>query len=184
MDIHVFIISKKKAFNKEIKKINLDNVIYPSYTKSANLSKKQKDKKRENFRNKCDKYIISDNALYKKDKDYDKNNIKYRIPFKVEKINLIKTIHTNNGHLGANRTRDKIIESDFKWENMINDIIDFIKYESVECINRISGEKINKKIKVITTKGSKERYVIDGFQLDEIIKSFTNYSYIIDILNI
>ena len=67
---------------------------------------------------------------------------------------------------------------------MINDIIDFIKYESVECINRISGEKINKKIKVITTKGSKERYVIDGFQLDEIIKSFTNYSYIIDILNI
>ena len=63
MDIHVFIISKEKAFNKEIKKINLDNVIYPSYTKSANLSKKQKDKKRENFRNKCDKYIISDNVI-------------------------------------------------------------------------------------------------------------------------
>ena len=41
-------------------------------------------------------------------------------------------MHTDNGHLGANRTRDKIIESGFKWENMINDIIDYIKYE---CVN-------------------------------------------------
>ena len=69
--------------------------------------------------------------LYKKDKDYDKNNIKYRIPFETEKINLIKTIYTDNGHLGTNRTRDKIIESGFKQENMINDIIDYIKYECV-----------------------------------------------------
>ena len=68
---------------------------------------------------------------------------------------------------------------------MINDIIDFIKYECIECINRISGEKLNNnKIKVIVTKGPKERYVIDGFQLDEITKSVSNYSYIIEILNI
>ena len=91
--------------------------------------------------------IISDNALYKKDKDYDKNNIKYRIPFEREIINLIIKIHTDNAHLWANRTRDKIIESGFKWENMIKVMIDFIKYECVECINRISGEKINTKKK-------------------------------------
>ena len=58
---------------------------------------------------------------------------------------------------------------------MINDIIDFIKYECIECINRISGEKLNTKIKVIATKGPKERNVIDRFQLDEITKSFSNY---------
>ena len=67
---------------------------------------------------------------------------------------------------------------------MINDIIDYIKYECIEYINRISGEKLNNKIKVIVTKGPKERYVIDGFQLDEITKAVSNYSYIIEIQNI
>jgi len=59
-------------------------------------------KKRENFRNKCEKYIITDSTLYKKDKNYEKNSIKYRIPFETEKINLIKKIHLENGHLEAN----------------------------------------------------------------------------------
>ena len=83
--------------------------------------------------NKCDKYIIIDNTLYKKDKDYEKNFVKYKIPLEAEKINLVKKIHLDNGHLGANRTRDKIIELGFKWENMINDIIDYIKYECMDA---------------------------------------------------
>ena len=41
-----------------------------------------------------------------------------------------------------------------------------------------SGEKINIKTKVILTKGLKERFVIDGFQLDEITIALTGYSYI------
>ena len=52
------------------------------------------------------------------------------------------------------------------------------------CINRISGEKLNNKIKVKVTKGQKERYVIDGFLLDEITKAVSYYSYIIEIQNI
>ena len=119
-------------------------MLYIQYILNPNLSKKQKDKKRENFRNKSDKFIIIDNALYKKDKNYDKNKIQYRINFETEKINLIKKIYTDNGHLVANRTRGKIIVSGFKLENLINDIndiIDFINNECVECINRISAEK-------------------------------------------
>ena len=49
---------------------------------------------------------------------------------------------------------------------MINYIIDYIKYECIKCINSRRGEKLNAKIKIITTKGPKERYVKDGFQLN------------------
>ena len=85
----------------------MDKVIYPSYTKSIYLSKKQKDIKRETFSNKCDNYIIIDNTLYKKDKDYKKNNVNYRIPLETECFNLVKTINLDNGHLGENRTRGR-----------------------------------------------------------------------------
>ena len=64
---------------------------------------------------------------------------------------------------------------------MINDILDYIKYECIECINRISREKLNAKIKIITTKGPKERYIINGFQLDEKIKFISGFSYVIEI---
>jgi len=56
---------------------------------------------------------------------------------------------------------------------MRKDIIDFIKYECIGCINRMSGEKLNTKIKVIVTKSPKKRYIIEGFQLDEITKTFS-----------
>ena len=113
MDIYLFLISKDKAYNPETNKINQDKAIYPSYTKSIYLSKKQKDKKRETFRN---KYIIIDNDLYKKDKDQEKNNVKYIIPLEAECFNLVKKMHLDNGHLGANRTCDKITEQEGKYD--------------------------------------------------------------------
>ena len=66
---------------------------------------------------------------------------------------------------------------------MINDVLDYIKYECKECINMKSGEKLVIKSKVLITKGPKERFVIDGFQLDEITKEITGYSYVIEIID-
>ena len=54
--------------------------------------------------------IIIDNNFYKKYKDFKKNSVKYKIPFETEKVNLIKTLYKDIGHLGENRTWDKIIE--------------------------------------------------------------------------
>ena len=67
---------------------------------------------------------------------------------------------------------------------MIEEIIDFIKYECKECIMQKSGEKIKIKTKVILTKSPKERFVIDGFQLNEITITLTEYSYIIEIIDL
>ena len=64
-------------------------VIYPHYTQNLELTKKQRDKKREIFRNRCNNYIIENNNLYKKDKNYEFNKVKYQIPLETEKYNLI-----------------------------------------------------------------------------------------------
>ena len=74
-----------------------------------------------------------------------------------------KKIHSDNGHLGANRTVAKIMEKSFKWENITDDILEYIKYECEFCINERSGEKICISNKILIAKGPKERYVIDGF---------------------
>lgn len=120
--------------------------------------------------------------LYIKDKNYDINHVKLQIHLEVEKFNLIRTIHKDNGHLWGNRTVSKIIEKGFQWDNIIKDVLDYIKYESKECINMKSGERIVVKSKILITKGPKERYVFDGFQLDELTKELTDYSYIIEII--
>ncbi len=66
---------------------------------------------------------------------------------------------------------------------MVNDIIDYIKYECIQCMIQISGQKLNAKTRVITIKGPKERYVIEGFQLDVITKSISCFSYVIENLS-
>ena len=76
---------------------------------------------------------------------------------------------------------DLIRDKGYYWENMYEDILDYIQYECETCINRISGEKLNVKNKILITKDSKERFVFDGFQLDDISKEIKGYSYIIKI---
>ena len=82
-------MSKEKAFNLNTKKIDWDKVIYPNYTHNLELTKKQRDRKREIFRNRCNNYIIENNNLYKKDKLFEFNKVKYQIPLETEKYNLI-----------------------------------------------------------------------------------------------
>ena len=41
-----------------------------------------------------------------------------------------------------------------------------------------SGKRIDVKSKILIAKRPKERYVIDGFQLDELTKELTGYSYV------
>ena len=48
-------------------------------------------------------------------------------------------------------------------------------------INMKSVEKLDIKSKVLITKDPKERFVIDGFQLDEIMEELTAYSCAIEI---
>jgi hypothetical protein len=58
-----------------------------------------------------------------------------------------------------------------------------ILYECEFCINERSGEKIKISNKILIAKGPKERYLIDGFELDEITKEKTSYSNIIEIID-
>ena len=74
----------------------------------------------------------------------------------IQKIFSGKSNHKNNGHLGGNRTVLKIIEMGFKSDNMLDDIMNYIKYECKECINQKNGERIKVKSKIIVTKCSKK----------------------------
>lgn len=101
----------------------------------------------------------------------------------MEKIYLIKNTHINNGHIGANRTVDKIKEEGYKWDGMLGDVLSYIKYDCIQCINQNSGERIDVKTKIIITKGPKERYIVDGFQLDPMTAEITGFSYVIEIID-
>ena len=46
----------------------------------------------------------------------------------------------------------------------------YIKYDFKVCINERAGIKLKIKTKSIISKGPKDRYVIDGFNLDNIKK--------------
>ena len=66
---------------------------------------------------------------------------------------------------------------------MLGDVLSYIKYDCIQCINQKSREKIDAKSKIIITKGPKERFIIDGFQLDQITAEITGFSYVIEIID-
>ena len=66
---------------------------------------------------------------------------------------------------------------------MLGDVLSYIKYDCIQCINQNSGERIDVKTKIIITKGPKERYIIDGFQLDPMTAEITGFSYVIEIID-
>ena len=100
-----------------------------------------------------------------------------------EKNSLISSIHINNGHLGCNRTVDKIKEKGYYWENMLKDVINYIKNECKICINDKAGLKLKPNYKTIITKGPKERFVIDGFKLDNTNKVKFGFEWIVEIID-
>ena len=104
-----------------------------------------------------------------------KNNIKLRIPFYNEKYNILEKAHNNTGHIGINRTNNKIKELGYFWDSMNEDIKAYIN-DCPKCIMVKAGKKIINKPKVIISKGPLERVVIDGWELDDDLKETTNYT--------
>ena len=91
----------------------------------------------------------------------------------------------NNGDICENRTVDKIKEEGYKWDDMLGDVLSYINYDfiCIQCMNQKSGERIDCKSKIIITKGPKERFIIDGFQLAPITAEITGFSYVIVIID-
>ena len=183
-EIYTFLHTKEKAKFKtkdgEIF-IKWDQVKYPENLINDAMSQNQKDKKRYNFRQKCRNYLIENNILYFTGYG-GKNNIKLRIPFYNEKKNILEKAHNNTGHLGINRTNDKIKELGYFWECMNEDVKAYIK-DCPKCIMVKAGKNIVNKPKVIVSKGPLERVVIDGWELDEDLKEVTTYTWVIDMID-
>ena len=53
---------------------------------------------------------------------------------------------------------------------MFQDVMSYIKYDCKICNNERAGIKLKIRTKSIITKRPKERYIIDGFKLDNISK--------------
>ena len=90
--------------------------------------------------------------------------------------------HNNTGHLGINRTNDKIKELGYFWECMNEDVKAYIK-DCPKCIMVKAGKNIVNKPKVIVSRGPLERVVIDGWELDEDLKEVTTYTWVIDMID-
>ena len=91
---------------------------------------------------------------------------------------MVKNMH----QLFLQVTKEGAKDTQETFDNMLDDIMNCIKYECKECINQKNGERIKVKSKIIVTKGPKERFIIVGFQLDNHTKEITGYSYVIEII--
>ena len=82
--------------------------------------------------------------------------------FLNEKYNILASTHISNGHIGINRTADKIKEKGYFWETVIDDDKEFIR-NCPKCILAKKGNKyISQKTLQIMPKGPLERVAIDG----------------------
>ena len=183
-DLYIFLISIEKAKNvNELNetKIRWDLAKYPKDLVDDKMKHSTKNKKKFNYGNKAKNYLLENNCLYFT--GYRGHEIsKLKIPFLNEKINIITTAHSNNGHLRINRTTAKIKEMEYFWEFKVEDIKDFIE----NCAKRImskKGKNITPKIKFIITKGPLERIVADGWELDEDLKIITRFHWVVDIID-
>ena len=183
-DVFNYLISLEKSKyttkNNEVH-IHWSNLQYPKDLCNNNLSQKAIDKKKYNYRKKAKNYILESNLIFFTGYA-GKNNCRLRVPFYNEKYNILANAHINNGHIGINRTVDKIKEAGFFWETMLDDVKEYIGNCS-KCILSKKGKNINQKVKKIIPLGPLDRVVIDGWALDEDIKSLTGYSHIIDIID-
>ena len=85
-------------YNKP-KKEYWKNLIYPKeINETENMT--IRDKKRQNYRELCEKYLLGDdNILYIKLKNKNNEIEKYRIPYESEKTSLFYKFHDINGHI-------------------------------------------------------------------------------------
>ena len=124
-DIFNHLYSKKINQNKP-KKEYWKNLIYPKeINETENMT--IRDKKRQNYRELCEKYLLGDdNILYIKLKNKNNEIEKYRIPYESEKTSLFYKFHDINGHISYKRLLDAIKEEKFYWKSIRNDCKNYI----------------------------------------------------------
>ena len=111
---------------------------------------------------------IKENSSYKgynKQNDKEINNF-FKIPYELEKQNLLYDIHNKTGHTGYHRLYDEIINKNLFWKGLVQDYIVHVNLCPI-CLKNRGGKKIKLNPKHIICKGLKERYVVEGWQLYE-----------------
>ena len=64
---------------------------------------------------------------------------------------------------------------------MFQDVMSYIKYDCKIYNNQRAGIKLKIRTKSFITKGTKERYIIDGFKLDNISKEKFGFEWVVEI---
>ena len=97
-------------------------------------------------------------------------------------MNILTNLHYQTGHTGYHRLYDAIRDKNIFWDSLTNDCKEFVNI-GPSCIKLRSNRALKPKILVIKNKGSKSRYIIDGWKLHSIINILTGYSWCIDIID-
>ena len=111
-DLYIYLKTLEKATFKDKlgnTYIKWNLVKYPDSLINGDVNRNTGNKKKYNYRQKAKNYIIENNKLYFTG-HANKNNVKLIIQFNKDKINILNRAHNNNGHLGINRTYNKIKE--------------------------------------------------------------------------
>ena len=163
-------------------KIDWKKVIYPN--ESNNIEQKLKrDKKKQNFRELADKYMLDkDNVLFIKLLNKDNHIENYKIPYESEKISLFLKYHDKKGHIGYKRMLEEIKKDKYYWKSLRNDCKQYV-FECPTCIKLRTGKLIKPIPKKIITKGPRDRYIIDGWKLHQDLANLSGFTWVIDIID-
>ena len=155
------------------------------YPKRLEGKDKNSLEKKKNFRKYLDNYILDNNnrlcvlnPISKKDveKKY------YKIPYEHEKENIINDNHSNFNHAGREATYQNIINNNWYWYGMVDEIKKFIK-ACPNCNTSNKFQKLKGKNKIILENGPHYRYVADLWQIPKEISRKVEYKYILDIVD-
>ena len=91
-------------------------------------------------------------------------------------------MHKSTGHTGYYRLYKEIILKKYYWKGIIEDCKDTVN-NCIDCIKLRGGAKFKLCPKQIITKGAKERYVADGWQLHTELVNVSGFKWVIDIID-
>ena len=172
----------KKLNTSDENKINWKEVTYPFYLNEIE-NKIDRDKKKQNFRIKCEKYCLNnENELFLKKLDKSNNINKYKIPFEIEKIGLFHKHHDKKNHISYKRMIIAIKEDNYYWKSIRNDCKNYC-LNCPYCIKMNSGKIIKSKPKKILTYGPRERYIMDGWKIHNELMLVSGFTWVIDIID-
>ena len=104
------------------------------------------------------------------------------MPYEFEKNAILNNVHLNQGHLGYQRLYKGIREKKYYWKGMVEDCKQYVS-KCVVCLKQRGGKRLTLAPKNIETKGSKERYVADGWKLFKELSESTGFMWVIDIID-